>query len=564
MRFGQYDVAEELGRGGMGIVYRGFDPLIRRDVALKTIRLSDIAHPDERRQMQERLEREAQSAGRLSHPNIVTIYQIGYTELNPGETTAFIAMEYVPGRNLAALLEKIRPANPEPILGLLRQAAGALDYAHRNGVIHRDVKPANFMVTPEGQLKITDFGVAKISSQTMTLTGAVLGSPFYMSPEQIRAEPIDGRTDQYSLAVVAYEIFGGRKPFEAETLSALVYKIAHEEPPRLSLETTVLADRLNPVLLRAMSKQAAQRYASCTELVDALEAALQESAATGGAADQGVAPEPPSPVAHPLAETVPAQASPAAPPLLDTATPAPRASGRGKMGWAAAGVVLGLTGAGYLILERQEPSEPPRVPSVADRAAQPDETNRPAMPAVPEANVGAAAQPPGALPPTMSKAGVTTDASPPPKTATPAAKPAQLTPAPDAVKSATVQPPAAPKPSQVESAPVERAPDVRTAPRVLQQAPASYTDDARRAGIEGIVILSVDIDERGIPRRARVVRSLDPGLDRKAIESLSEWRFAPGTLNGAATPSNVSVEVAFRLIGGPSRKSLSLKKAGEN
>lgn len=251
MQLGQYQVWEEIGRGGMGVVYRGYDPLIGREVALKTIHLYAIADPRERQEMQDRLQREAQSAGRLSHPNIVTIYQIGYAELQPGQTTAFLATEFIPGMNLSALLDSLRAGPPERIIDALRQAAAALDSAHSRGVIHRDIKPANLLMTPDGIVKIADFGVAKILTQTVTMTGTVLGSPAYMSPEQIKAEPIDGRTDQYSLAVVAYELFAGKKPFEAETLSSLVYKIAQQPPLPLENVPPQLAGRIGPVLFRA-------------------------------------------------------------------------------------------------------------------------------------------------------------------------------------------------------------------------------------------------------------------------------------------------------------------------
>lgn len=645
MRFGQYEVVGELGRGGMGIVYKGFDPLIRRDVALKTIRLSDFAHSDERRQMQERLEREAQSAGRLSHPNIVTIYQIGYTE-HEGETTAFIAMEYVPGRNLATLLEKIRPSNPEPILALLRQTAAGLDYAHRNGVVHRDVKPANLLVTVDGQLKITDFGVAKITSQSMTMTGTVLGSPFYMSPEQIRAEAIDGRTDQYSLAVVAYEIFGGRKPFQAETLSSLVYKIAHEPPPPIALDSTAFADQLNPVLLRALSKQAGDRFSSCTEFVDVLAAALRQPGLASAVA-QSVPPAPPAaPVeaaqttqvtqatqappppiraatpqtvtdlsesarvaaapqaAHPLAQSASRTVQPVAPPPFAQTgtqqfTPQAMEGGSKAKFWVAAGVVIGLLGAGALVYMQQSEQTPP--PTVTDlRQTPPSEpvSTRPVSQAEPERpkpeetakssapSVTQPAQQRPAPPPVVPTAktaidAAKSDASKAAAVKNDAAKKDQISPpvatqhaGAAAGSTAAVTPTTATPPPVTESKPAATAAQTQqpggqsgaltlqvvTQPRVLRQAPAEYTDQARRAGIEGMVVLSVDIDERGIPVKARVVRSLDPGLDKKAIESLAEWRFAPGTANGVAVASNVSVEVVFRLAGGGPKARPSLKR----
>ncbi len=206
---------------------------------------------------------------------------MGYTELRPGETTAFIAMELIRGRSLAVAIDEVR-ADPRLMVALLGQAASALDHAHRQGVIHRDVKPANLLVTAEGQIKVTDFGVAKIVSQTITTTGTVLGSPFYMSPEQIKSEPVDGRTDQYSLAVVAYEILSGAKPFQAESLSSLVFQIVQQEPPRLRMEPPALAERVNAVLLRAMAKDPAQRFDTCTAFVSALAAALNPGAGARG------------------------------------------------------------------------------------------------------------------------------------------------------------------------------------------------------------------------------------------------------------------------------------------
>ena len=253
MRLGNYEVLEEIGRGGMGIVYRGYDPFIGREVALKTVNLFSIVDPEERDELQQRLHREAQSAGRLSHPNIVTIYHVGYAELEPGRMGAFIAMEFVPGVNLESLIRSFRQCPPPVAIGYLRQAAAALDHAHSRGVIHRDVKPSNLIVTPEGVVKVADFGVAKVLSQKMTQTGAAVGSPHYMSPEQIRGDPLDGRSDQYSLAVVAYEILTGRKPFEAPSLSALWYKIATESPPPPDLSPPDLSRRIAPVLFRALS-----------------------------------------------------------------------------------------------------------------------------------------------------------------------------------------------------------------------------------------------------------------------------------------------------------------------
>lgn len=543
LRFGPYEVREELGRGGMGVVYRGFDPLIRRDVALKTIKLYDIADESERRQMQERLEREAQSAGRLSHPSIVTIYQIGYEELRPGETVAFIAMEYVPGWTLATVLEKTRVTNRPLALKLLRQAAEGLDYAHSQGVVHRDVKPANLLVTTDGRLKIADFGLAKLLSHTMTMTGTLMGSPFYMSPEQVRADRVDGRSDQYALAVVAYEVFGGRKPYQAESLSALVYKIAHEDPPLLELEPPELAGRLNAVLRRAMAKEPGDRFENCVAFVNALEKACAEPAPP-----VVVRPEAP-PVAAPAPSPVPAPPVPVPPSRI--AAP-----------WAAIGAALGVIAALIVGVKLIGPFGSP-APGSKQEPQQLVQRHEPAQ---------IASKPPGSPvreaaktePPAVRPAARTKSAPPAQRQPAPAPRelPAENPPKPVENAAKSAEPPPAPAPAPEPPREPVREP-VRTPPKLLQQAPAAYTDQARAAGIEGAVLLSVDIDERGVPVRARVLKPLDPGLDRSAIQSLAGWRFQPATEDGKPVGSTVNVEVKFSLVGGPAKRKPSLKTLGK-
>ena len=192
-RIGRYEIVSELGRGAMGIVYRAHDPRIGRDVAIKTIKLADQAGPDETQGLRDRLFREAQSAGRLSHPGIVTIYDIA--EENG---IAYISMEFVEGRTLEGMMNSGEVGDLRTVTQLIEQMAGALDYAHAREIVHRDIKPANILVTHQGEMKITDFGIARIASSKMTQTGTVMGTPSYMSPEQVRGESIDGRSDQFS------------------------------------------------------------------------------------------------------------------------------------------------------------------------------------------------------------------------------------------------------------------------------------------------------------------------------------------------------------------------------
>src|ERR1700759_5343175 len=225
-RIGRYKIVRELGRGAMGIVYHAIDPNIGRPVAIKTIQLGGIRKPEEQERLRERLFREAQSAGILSHPGIVTIYDIAEEE-----GMAYILMEFVNGHPLEKMLKHEKTPDKETLLSIFRQTAAALDYAHKKGIVHRDVKPANIMIHEDGSAKVTDFGVAKIVSQQMTVAGTMMGTPSYMSPEQIQGSVITGAADQFALAVIAYEVLTGEKPFAADYLPTLLFKIVLEEAP---------------------------------------------------------------------------------------------------------------------------------------------------------------------------------------------------------------------------------------------------------------------------------------------------------------------------------------------
>ncbi len=582
-RFGQFEVTAELGRGGMGVVYKGFDPVIRREVALKTIRLHDLDDPAERHRMQERLEREAQSAGRLSHPNIVTIYQFGYEQIRPGETTAYIAMEFVPGRTLSSLLAEGRMLQANVVISLLRQAAEGLDYAHAQGVIHRDIKPANLLVTPDARLKIADFGVAKISAHTLTMTGTVLGSPFYMAPEQIRGEQVTPQSDQYSLAVAAFEAFGGRKPFDAETLSALVYKIVHEDPPELSLPDSDLARRINPVLRKALAKNPADRFTACHAFVEELAKAIDGTGRrpVAAAPPQFVAPVPPAPAPAsspmpvpviPVPAPQPPHPVPVAHPAAHPAAPvasAPNAllSKAGVKWLLLAGGVATAGMVGWVVLsERGETGTQPSNPAVAVQAEQvvlasPQNSGREAesqQPVRPVSSAVAIPQVRQSPPQTKSEpaARQTTAKEPEPPAASARTEAVPVQQAPPVVEK-TINAPVQSPPADPPPAPKEV---VRTAPHLLRQVQPNYTPEARQAGIEGVVGLSVQLNESGVPVKAAVTKSLDPGLDRKAIEAVAQWRFAPATADGRPVESTVNVEVRFQTLGSPAKGQPTLKK----
>src|SRR5215470_4932361 len=257
-KLGRYEVLSELGKGAMGVVYLAKDPVIGRMVAIKTIRMTNVGDDDsEVREFRERFVREAQTAGILSHPNIVTIHDIGE---DTESRTSFIAMEYIEGRNLKTLLADKKKFSWEEVADLIAQIGEALDYAHRKGIIHRDIKPANIILTTDGKVKITDFGIAKVASSNLTTTGQFLGTPNYMSPEQVSGAPVDGRSDIFSLGVVLYELLTNRKPFLGDNLTAISYKIVHEDfTPPAELLAEVPSD-FNAIVARAMAKDPWNRY----------------------------------------------------------------------------------------------------------------------------------------------------------------------------------------------------------------------------------------------------------------------------------------------------------------
>jgi serine/threonine-protein kinase len=268
-RIGRYKIVRELGRGAMGVVYHAIDPNIGRPVAIKTIQLTGARTPDEQARLRERLFREARSAGILSHPGIVTVYDVE----QQGDL-AYIAMEFVDGPTLDRLLSAPEPLPPARMFAILGQTAAALDYAHQKGIVHRDIKPANIMIAADGTAKISDFGIAKVTaSEQFTMTGSIVGTPHYMSPEQVQGLSLDGRSDQFSLAVMAFEILTGEKPYTGEHLTTVVYKIVAEEPESPHRLNPSLSGAIESVMKKGLAKKPEGRYRTCQEFVEALEKA---------------------------------------------------------------------------------------------------------------------------------------------------------------------------------------------------------------------------------------------------------------------------------------------------
>ena len=272
-RIGRYKIVRELGRGAMGVVYHAIDPNIGRPVAIKTIQFGPTRKPEELERMRDRLFREARSAGILSHPGIVTIYDV-----DQQDDLAYIAMEYVDGPTLEQVLSESQPLSPERMFSILGQTAAALDYAHSKGIVHRDIKPANIMMTADGTCKITDFGIAKLTtSEQLTRTGSIVGTPHYMSPEQVQGQTVDGRSDQFSLAVIAYEMLTGEKPYTGEHLTTVVYKIVAEEPAAPRRLNPSLSPAIEGALRKGLAKRPDNRYRNCQEFATGLEAACAAS-----------------------------------------------------------------------------------------------------------------------------------------------------------------------------------------------------------------------------------------------------------------------------------------------
>lgn len=263
-KVGRYQIVGELGRGSMGVVFQGFDPVIGRTIALKTM-LTEGLSAAEFQEYKARFQREAQAAGVLSHPNIVTVYDFG--EENG---ILYLAMECLKGESLERVIEAREILPIETIIPMYEQVCSALDHAHQHKIVHRDVKPANFMILESGLVKVTDFGIAKMMAASMTQAGQILGTPNYMSPEQVKGRPVDGRSDIFSLGVILYELITGEKPFGGQNITTVIYKIINENPIAPRELDSAIHPGLSYITSKALAKDPADRYQTCRQLAEDL------------------------------------------------------------------------------------------------------------------------------------------------------------------------------------------------------------------------------------------------------------------------------------------------------
>jgi serine/threonine-protein kinase len=384
---GKYEIRHEIGRGAMGVVYEGYDPMIKRIVALKTIRADQLAGADGPNVIA-RFRREAQAAGRLNHPNIVSIYEFG-----EDAGTWFIAMEKIEGRELKQCFETNERFTTADIVRIMSHVLDALDYSHRQGVIHRDIKPANIFLLAGGVVKVGDFGIAHIETSNLTQVGAVMGTPSYMSPEQIMGLPVDGRSDLFSAGVILYQFLTGERPF-AGSATTTMQKVLKEDPlPPSSLNVQAPAG-MDAVVRKALAKRPEDRFQTAREFADALRAAAPgaSGAATEptllGAADATVMA---APAVAPAALATPAGAAPA--PAALAASPG-RKSQTAALALAVGVAVVAIGAVAWYIVQR--PSAAPAAATQAQSAPMPAQPT-PAAPASVAASAPAAAAAPGTM-----------------------------------------------------------------------------------------------------------------------------------------------------------------------
>jgi TonB family protein len=490
--FGRYQVLEELGSGAMGVVYLCVDPRLTRPVAVKVLKESEFMTPAEREGYRARFRHEAEAAGRLNHPGIVQIYDIG---------PSYLVMEFLEGRPLLEALRDGMHVTIGRIVAIVHQVADALDYAHRHGIVHRDVKPANVMILEDGRVKVMDFGVARLDTSNLTAVGTVVGSVRYMAPEQMMGERVDGRADVFSLAAVAYELLTGRAPFPGKTITEVVSRVVHGShvPPR-DVDARLPED-LNGVFARAFAPPPEKRHAQASDLARDLQratAGMQDLEIAHASSEEGPPPAQAPTVRGDMATEV--QAPPrAAETVVMPSAPTTHPEGA-------------------VLFE----SDPPGAAVYVDSK----EVGRAPLPAVGVSFGRHLVRMEAEGRETVSIAVEVRSDHPlrvvsvtlPLKSPVPGLRPGQLVPF---------------------------GPEV-TAPRRLSGRIPAYPEEALAPGLEGSPIVEVWVSELGDVVNAAIVESAGTILDNALLSAVSRWRFVPATLRGVPVTMRITVQHLFR------------------
>jgi TonB family protein len=488
-KLGRYEIHSEIGRGGMGVVWRAHDPAIGRIVAIKTIRLAGGDRPGEDTDGQNhgpRLLREARSAGALTHPNIVAVYDIGVER-----GYAYLVMEHIEGQTLEDwLCRRDAPGLDGNCLRILANVAAALDYAHDRGVVHRDIKPANILLLRDGTAKVGDFGIAKRhGSGSLTQAHHIVGSPFFLAPELLRGQQASSLSDQFALAIVAFIMCTGKAPFEADTVETLFAKLLHEAPAPFA---TTQRPKVAEAIYRALSKDPAKRFASCGQFIAALAAAVQPEQYRASRAG----------------------------------TSSPSSSNRSSVIWASvAGLLmmlfLGAAAVGYWM--HREPQKPDPQPQASPSA---------------QIQQAPAAPPPLVLESQKQQQQSPSQADPVPPVV-PRSAPATMAPKPARHAAAA--------PASNHAVPRIRVESTQSLTKLIRKVAPKYPPLAVQARIEGTVRYDAVIGADGRMLTLQV-KSGHPLLIPAATEAVKQWLYQPTMVNGGPVEVATTIEVIFRLV----------------
>ncbi len=569
----------------MGVVYEGEDPYIGRKVAIKTIRFDTITAAAEQSELQQRFMREARSAGNLSHPSIVTIYEVG-----EDQGLTYIAMEYIDGESLESIIARRERPSLDVLVELISQVADALDYAHRRGIVHRDIKPANILVDREGRPRIVDFGIARVASSSLTQTSTVLGTPAYMAPEQIAGAQVDHRVDLFALGAILYEMLTFTRAFPGENVTTVIYRIMNDMPPPPRVFDASLPAGVDVVTAVALAKDPAQRYQNGKDLATDLRArvhggpppaeaaALQTSATVAmrvpvrtaapnettadfsglSASISGPAPRTsgavlvppvPSSMGHAQAEVPETVQEPAPASSRRTALLAVVAAMMLVVAVAATVVVLnwksaptspemgGSGGSGAAVPAAPAPQDAPPT----DPGAQVPDTgatvpNRPNVPAPPGPGAKAKARP---SPPATGGAASPGRQAASPASVSPESRPIGPSSSPVARETST----------PVPTGRVYDVTDVDERPQVVRQVAPTYPAEALANRLEDVVVLKALVAEDGRVADVQLLRrsQKSPALETAAIAAVRQWVFTPARKKGTPVACWFNVGVPFQL-----------------